>query len=330
MSNFRSELKTKVLKISDSSDFNILALSVFQHQYQNNEVYRLFVNSLCRNVDNIKHFSEIPFLPIELYKTQSIVCKDIKPVVSFESSGTSGQKKSIHLVEDVDFYKNISAQIFTKNFGVFNNKVILGLLPSYLERKNSSLVFMVNHFMELTKNKDSGFYLNNTTQLYNKLLELSKLTIEVILFGVTFALIDFCNKYKLSFPSLKIIETGGMKGRGKELIREELNAILKNGFGVSEIYSEYGMTELLSQSYSSCDKKFQSPPWMKILVRDIYDPLSVNEIGKGVINIIDLANIDTCSFIATDDIGESFGNNLFDIQGRVDYTEIRGCSLLSI
>lgn len=330
MSNFQSELKTKVLKISDSSDFNNLALSVFKHQYQNNEFYRLFVDSLRRNVENIKHFSKIPFLPIQFYKTQTILCKNINPVVSFESSGTSGLKNSIHLVEDINFYKKISAEIFIQNYGNFENKVILGLLPSYLERKNSSLVFMVNHFMEQTKDKDSGFFLNNTKQLYNKLLKLSKSTKEVILFGVTFALIDFCNEYKLSFPTLKIIETGGMKGRGKELIREELHSILKKGFGTTEIYSEYGMTELLSQSYSISNKKFQSPPWMKILIRDIYDPFAVNEIGKGIINIIDLANIDTCSFIATDDIGESYGNNLFDIQGRIDYTEIRGCSLLSV
>lgn len=330
MSNFRLELKTKVLKISNSDNFNEIALIVFKYQYNHNEIYRKFVDSLNKNIEKINHYSKIPFLPIGFYKTQKITCTDVKPIMEFESSGTSQQKKSILYIEDIDYYKKVSSLIFTSHFGDFNNKVIIGLLPSYLERNNSSLVFMVNHFINLTEDHDSGFYLYNQDVLYEKLLQLSSSTKEVVLFGVTFALLDFCKKYTLSFPKLTVIETGGMKGRSKELIRHELHDILKKGFGVPQIYSEYGMTELLSQSYSISENKFQSPPWMRILVREIYDPLSVNELGKGLINIIDLSNIETCSFIATDDVGVAYESNHFEIQGRIDSAEIRGCSLLSI
>lgn len=330
MNKISSELKTKVLKISDSSDFNAIALSIFKHQYKYNHVYRDFVDALNKKTEQIHHYSQIPFLPISFYKTREVVCNYVQPLVVFESSGTTGQNNSKHAIEDLSFYNEVSASIFNSRFGSFQNKLIIGLLPSYLERQNSSLVFMVNHFIEQSKHPDSGFYLNNTSELYNKLLLLKNSNFDVILFGVTFALLDFCKEFSIDFPALKIIETGGMKGRGKELIREELHLILKKGFGVEHIYSEYGMTELLSQAYSIDNKGFIPPKWMKILVRETNDPLCVKEFGKGIINVIDLSNVDSCSFIATDDLGQIFDENIFDVEGRVDYSEIRGCSLLSL
>lgn len=330
MSNIRSELKTKVLNFSVNQSFNDLALSVFQYQYEHNKIYHEFVEHLSVFPDKIQHYSKIPFLPIGFFKTQKIHSGSYKEEQVFESSGTGSETRSRHYVTDIDFYNKNSVKIFESAFGSLQEKVILGMLPSYLERGSSSLVHMVNYFMQQTKNSDSAFYLNDFQKLAQKLEVLKNQNKEVVLFGVTFALIDFCKTLKIDFPDLKIIETGGMKGRGKELIRAELHQLLKNGFGVKNVYSEYGMTELLSQAYSIDENGFRMPPQMKILIRDLYDPMAHFESGKGAISIIDLANIDSCSFIATDDMGEIKSNGRFDILGRMDTSEIRGCSLLTV
>ncbi|MDD4575645.1 MAG: acyltransferase [Bacteroidales bacterium] len=330
MANLRSELKTKVLNFSVNQSFNDLALSVFQYQYHHNKLYRKFVEYLSVFPDQIQHYSKIPFLPIGFFKTQKILSGSYKEDQIFESSGTGNETRSKHYVTDVDFYNKNSVKIFESVFGNLQEKVILGMLPSYLERGNSSLVHMVNYFMQQTKNSDSTFYLNDFRTLAQKLEILKKQNKEVVLFGVTFALIDFCKTFKIDFPDLKIIETGGMKGRGKELIRAELHQVIKVGFGVRNVYSEYGMTELLSQAYSINENGFGMPPQMKVLIRDLYDPRAHSENGKGAISIIDLANIDSCSFIATDDKGEIKSNGCFDILGRMDTSEIRGCSLLTV
>jgi phenylacetate-coenzyme A ligase PaaK-like adenylate-forming protein len=329
MSIQNSELKAKVLNFSENQSFNDLALSVFQYQYHHNKIYRQFVDKLSIVPEKITHFSNIPFLPIGFFKTQKVVSSVFNDETIFESSGTGSELRSKHYVSDVDFYNNNSVKIFESFFGSLQNKVVLGLLPSYLERGNSSLVHMVNHFMQKSNITESAFYLNDFEKLHQKLELLKQEQKEVILFGVTFALLDFCEKHPLMFPALKIIETGGMKGRGKELIRAELHSILKKGFGVENIYSEYGMTELLSQAYSKNDEGFTMPDTFKILIRDLYDPLTHSEKGKGGISIIDLANVDSCSFIATDDIGEIKSSGKFDVLGRIDASDVRGCSLLT-
>ncbi len=330
MSNLRSELKAKVLNFSETQSFNDLALSVFKYQFQNNKIYRLFVENLSIIPENITHYSKIPFLPIGFFKTQKVIVDAFDQGSIFESSGTGNEIRSKHYIADIEFYNKISVKIFESSFGSLQNKHILGLLPSYIERGNSSLAHMVNHFMQQTKSSESTFYLNDFENLFFKLELLKRDSKEVILFGVTFALLDFCQKFKLEFPNLKIIETGGMKGRGKELIRTELHEILKKGFGVNDIYSEYGMTELLSQAYSKNDEGYVLPPQVKILIRDLYDPLTHSENGKGGISIIDLANIDSCSFISTDDIGEIKSEGIFNVLGRIDASDVRGCSLLTV
>lgn len=324
------QLKAKVLKINDSASFKNLALEIFLFQYENNDIYRKFVDYLSVDVGKIDRVEKIPFMPIEFFKNFEIKSGSFVPQKVFESSGTTGMQTSKHFVRDLDFYRLVSQKAFEKFFGTMENKVFLALLPSYSERENSSLIFMVNHFMSLSKNEYSSYYLYNHDELYNKLEELSSSDLEVFLFGVTFALLDFSNKYSINFTNLKIVETGGMKGRGVEPIREEVHQKLKKSFGVNSVFSEYGMTELLSQAYITEHQKFQTPPWLKILIRSSNDPLQVGNSGKGLINIVDLANIDSCSFIATDDIGEVFEDGSFKISGRADSSPMRGCSLLTL
>ena len=231
-------------------------------------------------------------------------------------------------MEDLDFYKNVSRKIFVDCFGEIENSVILGLLPSYLERQNSSLVFMVDWFVQLSGHPSSGFYLNEYQSLMTMLQALDKTGETTFLFGVTFALLELAGIIEMPMENLHIIETGGMKGRGRELIREELHEKLKKGFGTRHIYSEYGMTELLSQAYMMNDGWFHTPPWMKILIREINDPFAMVKKGKtGVINIIDLANVHSCAFIATEDLGLA-GDDGFKVLGRLDNSDMRGCNLL--
>jgi hypothetical protein len=276
----------------------------------------------------VSTISKIPFLPIQFFKYHKIITGSFTPQHVFESSGTTIGSTSKHYIEDLDFYVKISTHIFKSFFGQLDDAIIIGLLPSYLERNNSSLVYMVNQFMNMSKNHNSGFYLDNIDLLAEKLKTLSNETSQIFLFGVTFALLELANMYDFDMKNLNILETGGMKGRGKELIREELHKKLKYSFQRSNVYSEYGMTELLSQAYLQKDGFFHSPPWMQVRIREIHDPFCYTKDGQiGVINVIDLANAHSCAFIETEDLGWQ-NDHGFKVSGRLDNSDVRGCNLL--
>ena len=319
-----------VFNISSEKEFIKTALKVFRFQYDNNLVYQTFCNYLHKNKDNVKELNQIPFLPITFFKSHKITSTDFNPEAIFTSSGTTSTINSNHFVKDLNIYEKSFTNAFSQFYGNVENYCILALLPSYLEREGSSLVYMAKCLIENSNHKNSGFYLHNIDELYTVLNELDQQGENVILIGVTYALLNLAEKYKLSLKNTIVIETGGMKGMRKELVRNELHQILQNAFGVSHIHSEYGMTELLSQAYSLGEGKFQCPPWMKILVRDTEDALQIIPNGKtGGINVIDLANIYSCSFIATQDLGKNH-DDYFEVLGRFDTADIRGCNLLSL
>lgn len=327
----KSEINTNaIFNISSDNDFNELALSVFRMQYQNNEVYKSYVNHLSINPENVNDYTQIPFLPIAFFKTHRIISGDIpEGAIVFESSGTASQIKSRHFVKDTNLYKTSFLKGFELFYGDVKDYCILALLPGYTERANSSLVYMVNELIQLTEHNKSGFYLNNSGELISVINELKKQNQKTILIGVSYALLDLADeKIKLD-DNFIVMETGGMKGKRKELVKEELHGVLKKAFAVKNIHSEYGMTELLSQAYSFQNGYFKSPPWMKILTRDIDDPFSLLKYNKtGGINVIDLANIYSCSFIATQDLGRLSQPDIFEVAGRFDNSDIRGCNLM--
>lgn len=302
---------------------------MFRFQYENNGVYRQFCELLKVEKGSVKSLREIPFLPIQFFKSHDVL-SDANPVQqTFTSSGTTGTVTSRHLVTDVALYEESYRKAFSEFYGNIEDYAVLALLPSYLERQGSSLIYMVEDLIRLSNNDNSGFYLNNHDELVAKLIELEKQEQNVILIGVTYALLDLIENRKFNFNNTIIMETGGMKGRRKEMIREELHQQLCDGFGVSAIHSEYGMTELLSQAYSLGNGIFECPSWMNILIRDTEDALAYVENGKtGGINVIDLANINSCSFIATQDLGKKYPNNSFEVLGRFDNSDIRGCNLM--
>ena len=311
----------------NNQNFARSSLSLFRYQYRYNPVYRKYVDYLHVDPDTIDTVEKIPFLPIRFFKHHVIKTGDYGAVRIFESSGTTGVR-SRHYIEDEAFYRKVSIKIFTDFFGSFENVMVAGLLPSYLERGNSSLVFMVNRFIEKSGHPYSGFFLDDYQRLINILNEMNDRHEKVILFGVTFALLELATRIRRPMKNLHIFETGGMKGRGRELIRDELHERLRNAFGTEHIYSEYGMTELISQAYMTGDGWFHTPAWMKVTIREINDPFAVERKGKtGVINIIDLANIHSCAFIATEDLGV-MGEDGFKVLGRLDYADMRGCNLL--
>ncbi len=326
-----SVLKDKVLSLKSDEDFSSLALEIFNFQYENNAIYRRFCDYLNVVPKAIHSLKDIPFLPIEFFKSHQILSVQNDIQTTFTSSGTTGQQTSKHHLTDLDIYDKIFNQIFEDFYGKVEDLVILALLPSYLERKGSSLIYMVNDLIERTNNIDSGFYLHNQQALYDKLLELEAKKQKTLLIGVSFALLDFVEQFSLNLKTTMVMETGGMKGRRKEIVREELHRLLKNGFGVENIHSEYGMTELLSQAYSKGQGVFELPSSMKVFIRDIEDPLTIfsKEQKTGGINIIDLANIQSCSFIATKDLGQIVKKNQLKILGRFDYSDVRGCNLLT-
>ena len=318
-----------IFNISSKKEFQKIALKVFRFQYENNAVYREFCEALKVEKHLVKTLQEIPFLPIQFFKSHQVVSSTNKPQVIFTSSGTTGTTTSQHFVTDVSLYEQSYRHGFSEFYGNIEDYIFLALLPSYQERSGSSLIYMVEDLISLSHNQDSGFYLYNHDELIAKLREFDKLEENVILMGVTYALLDLIEKEKFDFKNLIIMETGGMKGRRKEMIREELHNILCDGFGVSSIHSEYGMTELLSQAYSLGDGVFNCPQWMDVMMRDTEDPLSYIGNGKtGGINVIDLANINSCSFIATQDLGKKYDNGTFEVLGRFDNSDIRGCNLM--
>lgn len=324
------EIKDSIFSVNDQN-FEHLALEIYTFQYQNNPIYRSFNDLMHLNPDKVKKLTEIPFLPIGLYKNKKVlISKHQEPMGYFESSGTSSQSRSKNYYYDLDVYETSFSNAFRLFFGPPEQYCILGLLPTYTDRPNASLAYMVQHVMGQSKHPDSNFFLSNFQELQSLLRHLDTKKQPTILFGVTFALLDFVSEYQGDFNYLKVIETGGMKGRGEEWSKKQIHDVIRNALGLSQVFSEYGMTELFSQAYALHDGIFNCPPWMKVLLRESNDPLQLLNKGRGAINIIDLANIDTCSFIATDDVGELYENSSFQVLGRLDHAEWRGCSLMYV
>ncbi len=317
-----------------------MALKVFRFQYENNKLYREFCEFLKVEKGNVKSLQQIPFLPIQFFKSHDVLSSSDAIQETFTSSGTTSPlapkggietSRSKHLVTDVTLYEQSYRLVFSEFYGNIEDYSILALLPSYLEREGSSLIYMVNDLIQLSNNENSGFYLNNYDELISKLIELDNSGQNVLLIGVTYALLDLIERQNFQLKNTIIMETGGMKGKRKEIIREELHVQLCKGFGVAAIHSEYGMTELLSQAYSLGNGLFECPNWMQVLIRDTEDALTYVASGKtGGINVIDLANINSCSFIATQDLGKKYDNNSFEVLGRFDNSDIRGCNLMVI
>lgn len=318
-----------IFHISNPEEFEIRALEVFEFQYYNNIIYRKFCDFLKKKPSKVNALQDIPFLPIEFFKSRKILSSKKIPQITFTSSGTTGQQTSKHFVTDITVYQQSFRKGFEHFYGNVENYAILALLPSYLERDGSSLIYMVEDLIQRSKNLHSGFYLHNQNDLKNKIEFLEDKGQKIMLIGVSFALLDIIEEFSFKLNHTIIMETGGMKGRRKEMIRAELHEKLKKGFGVDEIHSEYGMTELLSQAYSKGSGIFECPPWMKILLRDPEDAQSLLSVGKsGGVNVIDLANINSCSFIATQDLGRNIDHEKTEILGRFDNSDIRGCNLL--
>lgn len=328
MSSFPFDISS-IFEVDSDQKFNEIAMNLFRWQASNVPIYQEYINSLGIKPSEINQINEIPFLPIQFFKSKKVIANNCLIEKTFQSSGTTETGKSKHFVADIKLYEQSFTNGFIDTYGEVENTCILALLPNYLEQGNSSLIYMIDSLINKSKHPKSGFILNEKGDLLNTLLELKKQQVKTVLIGVTYALLDFIESYEIDFPELIVMETGGMKGRRKEIIRTELHQLLCNGFGVSSIHSEYGMTELLSQAYSTGNGIFTSPPWMKIVTREISDPLTLNTNKKaGGINVIDLANVYSCSFIATQDLGRVFEDNSFEVIGRFDNSDTRGCNLM--
>ena len=327
------EWHDKIFSVTESG-FSQLALDIFHFQYEANSVYNSYVNALGKKPSDVDEIEKIPFLPISFFKTDEIKTGKFNAEVIFKSSGTTQTINSQHHVKDASIYTQSFTTAFKKIYGEPQEWSVLGLLPSYLEKGNSSLVYMVDDLIKQSRHPQSGFYLYDLDKLKETLLSLEKSNQKSLLIGVTYALLDFAEKFPVTLKNAIIMETGGMKGRREELTRMEVHDQLKKAFGKTEIHSEYGMTELLSQAYAKKEGRFECPPWMKVLIRDDEDPLTVQHSASGVlsgaINIIDLANVYSCSFIATDDVGKLYPDKSFEVLGRMDGSDLRGCSLLTV
>lgn len=311
-----------------NENFENLALSIFKLQFEQIEVYQEYCKIMGKSPDSVQSLSDIPFLPIDIFKTHDVISKSAIPELIFESSATTGQTTSKHQIIDVSIYEISFLKTFKMFYGAPDEYIFLALLPSYLERNNSSLVYMTDRLIKESKNTQSGFFMNNFEELNNQ-IQLSKNSEKkIFLIGVTYALLDFSEQYPQDLSNATVMETGGMKGRRKEMVRDEIHTFLKNKLKVEKVHSEYGMTELLSQAYSKGDGIFSCPPWMKVFIRDSYDPTQFSETGSGGINVIDLANINSCSFIATGDLGRKTNKDSFEVLGRLQDAEVRGCNLM--
>ncbi len=325
----KSTLENRIFAIRSPRDFNVLALDIFTYQYAKNSVYREFCDHMGKSPENVNSLTDIPFLPIRFFKSETIVTGPDPATVVFESSGTTGSIPSRHHVISEDLYKRSILEGFTRVYGDPSDYVIMAMLPSYMERGNASLVYMVNYLIQCSDRSESGFYLNDLQHWSQKMQDLDRAGVPVLLIGVTFALLDLAESFPIALKNTLIMETGGMKGKRPEWIREEIHTFLKDKFEVATIHSEYGMTELLSQGYATKDGQFQFPPWVKVSLREIEDPLSRASFSQtGGVNIIDLANLYSCSFIATDDLGRIHNNGSVEILGRFDHSDIRGCNLM--
>ena len=316
-----------IFDIKTNHEFEDLAFKIFDYQIRKNDIYRKYATLILKGKKPKKIF-EIPFLPISFFKSQKIISDKKQSQIIFKSSGTEGIRSS-HYIADLNLYESVFKKIFISTYGNIESLCIIGLLPSYEENGDSSLIYMVDSLVKMTKNENSGFYNSDFEKLKSIIIKNESKKIKTIVLGVTYALLDFAKKFPMNLKHTTIIETGGMKGKRKELIKEEVHKILCSAFKLKNIHSEYGMTELLSQAYSKKDGVFQTPAWMKILIRDIYDPLSVTQNNSsGAINIIDLANVFSCPFIATDDTGILISENMFKLNGRISNSDLRGCNLL--
>lgn len=321
--------KKDIFSNHTSEDFLQIALETFRYQAVNCAVYKRYIETLPINPEEITSLDKIPFLPIDFFKNHKIITESKPEEKVFSSSGTTGSIPSLHYIQDISIYEESFRKAFEIFYGDPQEFAILALLPSYLERSGSSLIYMVDDLIKKSSYPESNYFLYNHEDLFRQLKSLKDRNIPTILFGVTYALLDFVEEYPIDFPELIIMETGGMKGQRREMIREELHDVLYQGFGVSSIHSEYGMTELLSQAYSKGNGKFACPPWIKIMIRELNDPFSYLATNQtGGINVIDLANINSCSFIATQDLGKNLTGGFFEVLGRFDQSDIRGCNLL--
>lgn len=323
-----SQYLKNIFKISDANDFEWLALQAFRFQYSENLIYQTYCDLRKKNPDNIKEITEIPFLPISLYKTEKIITGKKDAEVIFSSSSTTGSIPSLHYLTDVEVYKKSFIENFKHFYGEPKDWIFLALLPSYLERSGSSLVFMADELIKLSMDGRSGFFLDQFEELNRLVVSLENQNKKYLLLGVSFALLDFAESYHPEILNGTVMETGGMKGRKAEITRTELHSVLTKSFGCKSIHSEYGMTELLSQAYSQKNGVFNCPQQMKVFVRDPYDPTEVKKSGRGVLNIIDLANINSCCFIETADLGQIYLDQSFEVNGRYDHSEVRGCNLM--
>jgi len=323
--------KDDIFAIQSEKDFETAAMNVFKFQFENNAVYRSFCDLLYKHPSDVKSIKDIPFLPIQFFKSHKVLSGSSPIEKVFSSSGITGSSTSKHYVSDISLYEKSFLKGFEQFYGKIEDYVVLALLPSYLEREGSSLIYMVDTLIEKSQHEESGFYLKNISELKNTLLKLESERRETLLIGVSFALLDLVESYNFKLKHTIVMETGGMKGRRKELVRSELHRILKKGFGVDGIHSEYGMTELLSQAYSRGNGVFLCPKWMKVFTRDPEDALSLLYSNKtGGINVIDLANVNSCSFIATQDLGKIHSDGTFEVVGRFDNSDIRGCNLMAL
>ncbi len=321
----------RIFQHHSEASFEELAMEIFRFQARENKVYAEFIHWLGRDPGAVIRLQEIPFMPIEFFKSHDVVSSSSVVQKTFLSSGTTGAYQSRHLVTDLKLYEESFVRGFELFYGPVEQYTILALLPSYLEREGSSLIHMVDHLIRKSGSSDSGFYLHDLPGLSKRLLQLDAGKRKVVLLGVSYALLDLLETGRLQLKNTLVMETGGMKGRRREMVKEELHQVLCSGFGVKSIHSEYGMTELLSQAYSRGEGLFETPPWMKVLIREPEDPFAYAVYGKtGGINVIDLANVNSCSFIATQDLGRSYGENSFRVMGRFDQSDIRGCNLMVV
>jgi hypothetical protein len=320
---------------ANAETFENIALQVFEHQYRTNSIYRQYCDAIHKNIAAVHCITDIPFLPISFFKSHQVISSIgavhvQPPALVFESSGTTGETPSRHYITDAGIYEKSLLQGFEQFYGDPAQYTILALLPSYLERKNASLVYMAKTLMATSRHKDNGFYINEWKLLHDTFTRLEQAGQKVLLLGVTFALLDFADAYPMQLANTVVMETGGMKGRREELTRSEVHNILKKQLGLTNVHSEYGMTELLSQAYATSEGVFGCTNTMRVLVRDMDDPFDVKESGSGCLNIIDLANLNSCSFIATEDIGRIAANGTFEVLGRMDHSALRGCSLMAV
>ena len=321
----------RIFRHHSEASFEELALEIFRFQAGENRVYAEFLRWLGRDPDEVFRLEEIPFMPIEFFKSHEVVSGASQVQKTFLSSGTTGAEPSRHLVTDLRLYEESFVRGFELFYGPVEQYTLLALLPSYLEREGSSLIHMVDHLIQKSGSSDSGFYLHDLPGLRRKLLQLDAANRKVLLLGVSYALLDLLEAGPLPLNQVLVMETGGKKGRRREMVKEEPHEVLCDGFGLGCIHSEYGMTELLSQAYSRGEGLFETPPWMRVLIREPEDPFAYAVQGKtGGINVIDLANVNSCSFIATQDLGRSYGKNSFRVMGRFDQSDIRGCNLMVV